>query len=89
MPQLFPGEAGKQRFLSEIRAMLGISPETVINVNFECPVPGTASSSNEELQQPRSPASSALLQQHSSTQGGGGGGTGGGGHLSLRGLETW
>ena len=37
--QMYPGEAGKVRFLSDVRRLLGLSETTVINVNFECSAP--------------------------------------------------
>ena len=72
--QMYPGEAGKVRFLSDVRRLLGLSETTIINVNFECSAP---------------PAFDDLEGDGPSCSGGAGTSRAAGSQLSLKGLETW
>lgn len=74
--QMYPGEEGKLRFLTEVRRLLGLSETTVINVNFECAAP---------------PAIASAASMPSGGGGGGGVDElcGQVSQLSLKGLGTW
>ena len=73
---MYPGEDGKQRFLTDVRRLLGLSDTTLINVNFECAAPPALASASDAPSGGDRGADDALS-------------CGQGSQLSLKGLETW
>ena len=73
---MYPGEDGKQRFLTDVRRLLGLSDTALINVNFECAAPPVLASATDAPSGGDRSADDALS-------------CGYGSQLSLKGLEMW